>query len=191
MGAMSTEWVEAALTVLRQAGVLLGAGLSRAERETVEARYGFTFAPDHARLLAAALPSGEGWPDWRHGPEDDLRRRLDAPVDGVLFDVSVNGFWPASWGARPADPGEAVREARARVLLWPRLVPVRWHRYLGAGPHGRSVFSVHQTDVICYGVDLLDHLRRELGPSDAGPVGDPEPLWPWSDLARGAEDVDL
>jgi len=188
---MSTELVEAALILLRQAGVMLDAGLSRAEREAVEVRFGFTFAPEHAQLLAACLPIGVAWPDWRHGTEESLRGWLDAPVEGVLFDVSTNGFWPASWGRRPEDPQEAIRRARSRLLLWPRMVPVRGHRYLPAGPQGRAVFSIHQSDVVYYGSDLLDYLQHELGSSDVRPVVDPQPLWPWSDLARGADDVDL
>jgi hypothetical protein len=32
-------------------------------------------------------------PDWRSGNRDELRRLLDWPIDGVLFDVKNNGFW--------------------------------------------------------------------------------------------------
>lgn len=188
---MADELVEAALASLTRAGVRLETGLSRAEQKAIEARFGFTFAPDHAALLSACLPVGEGWPDWRGEPEDSLARRFDAPVEGALFDVSVNSFWPVSWGVKPEDPVTAAGAARRRLLLWPRMVPLHSHRYMAAGPAGRVVFSIHQTDVIYYGSNLLDYFRREFGSFGDQPFVDAYPLWPWSQLARGAEDTDL
>ena len=70
-------------------------GLTDAEFALVEASYGFTFADDHREFLAAGLPvddePGRGWPDWRSGDPAELRRMLDWPVEGVLFDVEHNG----------------------------------------------------------------------------------------------------
>lgn len=188
---MSDELVEAALVSLTSAGVRLEAGLSRAEQKAIEARFGFTFAPDHAALLSTCVPVGERWPDWRSDPESSLARRLDAPVDGALFDVSVNGFWPTSWGVRPEDPQEAAGVARRRLLLWPKMVPLFSHRYMAAGRAGRVVFSIHQTDVIYYGSNLHDYFEREFDSFGNQPFVDVNPLWPWSQLARGAEDTDL
>ena len=71
-------------------------GLTGAESERVEGQLGFRFNPDHRGMLAEVLPSGRGWPDWRHGPIDELRHRLAGPVDGVLFDIEHNVFWPPS-----------------------------------------------------------------------------------------------
>ncbi|WP_204296787.1 hypothetical protein [Actinoplanes campanulatus] len=65
----------------------------------------------------------------------------------------------------------------------PTLVPVYGHRYLpaGAGGHGHPVLSVYQTDIIYYGVDLLDYLHREFGTAPAGSsADDPQataPFW--------------
>lgn len=46
----------------------------------------------------------------------------------------------------------------------PRLIPVYGHRYLPAFPSeaGNPVYSVYQTDIICYGNDLLTYLCREF-----------------------------
>ncbi|HEY7814859.1 MAG TPA: hypothetical protein VIC62_16555 [Nakamurella sp.] len=53
------------------------------------------------------------------------------------------------------------------------------------------MFSVHQSDVIYYGADLADYLRREFDP---GTHREPS-MWGyvrfWSDLACGAESGDL
>ncbi|MGR6998797.1 hypothetical protein ACU686_12820 [Yinghuangia aomiensis] len=83
----------------RLLGADVGPGLSEHELDDVEARFGFRFAADHRVFLAAGLPHGSpSWPDWRHGDPENLRARLSWPVDGVLFDVHINGFWHPAWG---------------------------------------------------------------------------------------------
>jgi hypothetical protein len=39
------------------------------------------------------------------------------------------------------------------------------HRYLpgGAGTFGHPVLSMYQTDIICYGMDLVDYIHQEFG----------------------------
>lgn len=167
-------------------------GLSDRELSRVQDRLGFTFGPEHRELLQLAMPVGRSWPDWRNDPEDELRGRLDGPIEGVVFDVHNNGFWPASWGHRPDSHDDREREARARLADVPRLVPVFSHRCLPSGAQfaPSPVFSVHQTDVIFYGDNLLDYVAHEfmvppLHPSARSHV----PFW--SNLAEGAENGDL
>ncbi|GAB2674769.1 hypothetical protein [Thalassiella azotivora] len=176
-----------ALKILKAARVTLDKGLDTEELDRVEADFGFAFAPDHRDLLAAALPVGERWVDWRRADLSDISARLLWPQEGVLFDVEHNAFWPGSWGDRPAQLGAALERARERVSTWPRLVPVYGHRYLPAAPAptGSPVFSVYQTDVIYYGNDLVDYLHHEFGRaravhSTAAIVRIPV----WSDLAE-------
>jgi hypothetical protein len=79
--------VTEAVDRLRSAGVKLKRCLSNRELAGIERSLGFTFNPEHRRLLALVLPTGESWPDWRHASTDHLRLRFDWPVDGVIFDV--------------------------------------------------------------------------------------------------------
>lgn len=102
---------------LAAGGVRFDRGLSDEEISRVQDRLSFTFGPEHHEFLQSAMPVGESWPDWRNDPEDDLRARLAWPVDGVIFDVHNNGFWPASWGARPGGKDDREREARALMAL--------------------------------------------------------------------------
>lgn len=177
---------------LTTAGVRFDRGLSDQEVSRVQNRLGFTFGPEHRQFLQSAVPVGESWPDWRDDPEDELRARLDGPIDGVIFDVHTNDFWPASWGARPDGKDDREREALAHLARVPRLVPVFSHRCLASDPQfaPSPVFSVHQTDVIFYGDNVLDYVAHEfrvppLHPSERTHV----PFW--SDLSEGAENRDL
>ncbi|TWE18482.1 hypothetical protein FB465_3559 [Kitasatospora atroaurantiaca] len=156
-----------ALALLAALPASIGPGLSDAEVEATEERFGFRFAADHRLFLQAGLPLGRGWPDWRNGDADELRGRLDWPRDGVLFDVK-HGFWYPGWGEKPEDRQEALRLAETRLRDVPQLVPVYSHRYLPgiAGQSGHPVLSVYQTDIIYYGNDLADYLHHEFG----GPV---------------------
>ncbi|MFJ8011221.1 hypothetical protein [Streptomyces sp. NPDC096339] len=143
----------------------IGPGLGERELDAVEERFGFTFSADHRIFLAAGLPRGSrSWPDWRDGDPENLAGRLSRPVEGVLFDVEHSGFWHPAWPSRPTSTSGALRIARCELATVPQLVPVYSHRYLPgtAGEWGHPVLSVHQTDIIFYGNDLADYLRREF-----------------------------
>jgi hypothetical protein len=196
-GGAVTDVVDFAIDRLRQAGVRLERGLGEAELERVQDRFGFEFCAVHRRLLSAVLPAGSErfpqnkWPDWRSGSDEDLRGRLNWPVEGVVFDVLNNGFWSASWGDRPAGAPEADAIAREMVLSVPKMVPIFVHRYLPAAPAPENppVFSIYQTDVIYYGDDLVDYVAQEfhVPPFHLNPVVGLRRVPFWSDLVDGAE----
>jgi hypothetical protein len=155
----------------------IAAGLTDAEFDGVEHEFGFTFAADHRAFLAAGLPTGRSWPDWRGTDRTALRDRLAWPVEGVLFDVTENSFWYGGWGPRPAEDHAALEVARRYLMTVPRMVPIYGHRYLPAGLTGHPVLSMYQTDIIYYGADLDDWLHREFG------LGTPSPKEPHATVA--------
>ncbi|GAB7109069.1 hypothetical protein JCM4814A_73830 [Streptomyces phaeofaciens JCM 4814] len=154
-----------ALLALLPGRVEIEPGMTERELDGVEERWGFRFAPEHRTLLAAGLPTGDGWPDWRGRAPKDLAKQLAWPVDGVLFDVEHNGFWHPDWDPRPAGVGDALEAARVHLATVPVMVPVHLHRCLLADPGrtGTPVLSMYQTDIICYGTDLVDYFHREFG----------------------------
>jgi hypothetical protein len=179
------------VSFLAERGVTLAPGLSAQEFRAVEDTFGFEFGPDHRGLLRLALPSGDDWVDWRQDPEDDLRWRLGSPTEGVLFDVAHNSYWDAGWGPRPEDDSDAAALAKPHIERWHKLVPIFSHRYTPAAPAGPGapVFSVHQSDVIFYGSDLLDYFKNEFGSGgmdsfDAGRA-DLAAYRQWSTIALG------
>ena len=165
---------------LRDLGVEFEAGLTDAEVGNAETRYGFQFPPDLRAFLQAGLPRGGDFPDWRDGDEAALRGWLDLPRRGILFDVEQNGFWLDEWGSRPPSLEEARRVASELVAEAPPLIPIYIHRMMPSEPHlpGNPVFSVHQTDIIYYGVDLRDYLIHEfVARADVG-------IWPIPETVR-------
>ena len=173
--------------LLRERRVVLEKGLSEAELARAERRYGVRFAQDHRELLALALPVGDSWFNWRARADEGIRRAIRWPFEGVLFDVENHVFWPASWGERSNSAAARCEIVKRQVNAWPQLVPLCGHRYLPAAPFGPGapVFSVHQTDVIIYGTNLLEYVEREFGTTRVIPDADPmtSGLEPWSLLA--------
>lgn len=110
-----SDLIAQAIRRLSMSGVRLDRGLSDEEISQIEDTFRFAFGPEHRAFLLAAVPVGQSWPDWRNDRQDDLRGRLDWPVDGVIFDVHNNDFWPASWGDRPDAKDERERAARAHL----------------------------------------------------------------------------
>ena len=155
-----------AAKLLDDAGIELGPGLTDAEFDSIDERFGFRFNPDHHSLLTTALPLGDGWPDWRHGSDLELRAWLDRVAEGFIFDVLNQNppFWPATWGELPCAPEDVATTVRRELATWPRLVPIFGHRFTPAAPSpaGSPVFSAWQTDIIYYGANLVEYLTNEL-----------------------------
>jgi hypothetical protein len=176
--------VEEARILQQNLGEPLRPGLTPAELDDVEDQFGFTFAADHRVFLTAGVPIGDRWPDWRCGDPDHLRKRLDWPVDGVLYDVEHADLWLPEWGPQPRSMCNALSVARRHLATVPQLVPVCGHRYLPgiAGASGYPVLSVYQTDIIYYGWDLRSYLRHEFGGEPLGeePAGGVRPVEFWS-----------
>ncbi|MFH5877586.1 hypothetical protein [Arthrobacter sp. NA-172] len=177
--------VEEAVEVLYAAKVPLAPGLSPWQIDDIEGQFSFEFSPDHVQFLSLALPIGPKWVDWLGDPAG-IQNRLDWPRDGVLFDVRENGFWPEEWGDRPTEVKEALQAARERLGTVPILIPLYSHRFMPAAPApaGSPVFSVHQTDVIYYGSDLVSYFQAEFFrlPNQKLPTHHVDF---WSELAEG------
>jgi hypothetical protein len=174
-----SPWPRVLAELKEERGIPFDAGLSDAEVNGAEHRFGFRFPPDLRAFLQTGLPRGPEFPDWRGGQEARLREWLDVPRQGVLFDIQHNGFWLIEWGPRPSCLEDAFRIANELIAKAPKLIPVCAHRMMPDEPRkaGNPVFSVHQTDIIHYGHDLSHYFREEFGvarwwtpPSEARPI---------------------
>ncbi|HEY2002008.1 MAG TPA: hypothetical protein VGG80_06805 [Acidobacteriaceae bacterium] len=157
------HWLE--LAALLQVGHLeFDPGLTDLEVEATEEKFNFRFPPDLRAFLQTIMPAHIGFHDWRDGNETRLRKMLDWPLQGCLYDVEHNGFWLPEWGPRPELLADALEIAKAKITEAPKLIPIYSHRFIPGEPResGNPVFSVHQMDIIYYGFDLDDYLRHEF-----------------------------
>ncbi|RZS34921.1 hypothetical protein EV193_108271 [Herbihabitans rhizosphaerae] len=190
---MTSFLARRAVRVLRKAGVELRGGMSDDELDHVEKRLGFTFAADHRALLTMVLPVGPGWMDWRLDTDDHLKAALGWAIDGVLYDVERNDFWPKSWGvAKPEDLDEKLILARKNLQSVPTLVPFYMEGCVPAGwaEPGAPVVKAFQT-VEYRGSDIANFLERTLGDKSTPLGGELARIPFWTDLAEGAWSADL
>jgi hypothetical protein len=101
--------------------------------------------------------------DWIHGA-NSIRGALENVIDGLIFDVENSVLWPESWDTKPNTAQEREQRVRELVAAAPKLIPVFEHRFLLAEPYGAGnpVLSIHQSDIIVYGVDLHDYFLIEF-----------------------------
>src|SRR5262249_32026964 len=139
-------------------------------------------------FLQTALPVSGGFPNWRSESEDNLRRLFDHPLDGILFDLEHNDFWPEAWGQKPAKLEDAISIARGFFAQVPPLIPIKYGNYLPAHSvhvhDGDPVLAIRQSAVTVASRDLGSFLTnapaavQENAPSKEVPF--------WSMLARNA-----
>ncbi|WJX95207.1 hypothetical protein P8452_76551 [Trifolium repens] len=146
------------------AGIQVQQGLSEAEFAGIEAEFGFLFPPDLRAILAAGLPIGAGFPEWRAtGARLHLRASLDLPMAAISFQIARNTLWARCWGPKPTDPEKALRVARNALKKAPLLIPIFNHCYIPCNPSlaGNPVFYVDENRIFCCGFDLSDFFQRE------------------------------
>lgn len=150
--------------VLEKARVVFAHGLSRGEIQQLEEEYQFRFPPDLRDFLTFALPVSKGFIDWRQVDREEILESLSWPYEGMCFDIEHNSFWLEEWGPKPTTPEKAFEIARKAVDSAPVLIPIYGHRYIPDQPHehGNPIFSVWQTDIICYGSHLANYLENEF-----------------------------
>ena len=160
-------------------------GYTQEELDDAQEKYGLTFPLDLIALFLERRPV-LGW-DWR-SDELEIREMLQRPCDGLIFDVEHAGLWWPEWGDRPAQADERAEVVRAIVQKAPKLVPLVSHRYIPCEPNeaGNPVFSIHQSDVIYYGVDLDDYFEREFGDPRGSVAETIRHISFWSDLVDRA-----
>lgn len=169
-------------------GTQIETGLSDMEFASIETTYGFRFPPDLRQFLSIGLPVGADWLDWRHSSAGQVRKRMNAPTEGICLDIRSNAFWYSGWGRMPRFLRRRLAIARQSIRQAPRLIPVYGHRYIPDRPSlpGNPVFSIVQTDIIYYGKNLISYLINEfLGMKvlDKTEVGEYRRIEFWSDLA--------
>ena len=175
--------------ILRRWGAELAPGLSDPELARAEGRVGCRFPPDLRSFLRAALPLGEGWPDWRNPDSEQITTQLGWAQRGMIFDLEhCPWWWPPPWGPRPTELYESIQFGLQQLQSVPKLIPIVGHRFLPAEPEeaGNPVLSVWQmVDTIYYGHDLRDYFAYEDDPElRRKPVGKVRKIRFWSEVVE-------
>lgn len=135
-------------------------GLSEEAIIDIEGQLGFSMPPDFRYYLAnTSEPAHADGFSWRNFEKTKYDERVKHLLDGVLFDLENSALWLKRWGQRPNSREDAINRVVEDFQSWPKLLPF-WGGYLPASPceAGNPVFSIHQTDIIYVGANILDRL---------------------------------
>lgn len=172
----------------------LEVGMNEFELSRAEEVYGFRFPPDWREVLSQVLPvdavnvEHQRFPDWRQVPSDYIQGRMQWPFEMLIWDVERNHHRLPGWSEEPHLDEDLKEMTRATLRSAPCLIPIYGHRFLPATPYesGNPIFSMHGTDTIGYGADLLSYFCREFKVTDPREEKPPFKTIPfWEPLARG------
>jgi hypothetical protein len=170
---------------LRLVGFL---GYSSSDLAQIQTQWRIRFPPDLVDLLRTQRPliGGPGSFDWLLSDPSYIQERFDWPFDGFWFDIEHNDLWWPEWGDKPSTPAEQRARLKEVLAGVPKLIPLFGHRYLPAEPFesGSPVFSVYQSDIICYGANLQDWIERERGSWGASLLPPLKEIPFWSEAMR-------
>ncbi|KAH7847141.1 hypothetical protein Vadar_022431 [Vaccinium darrowii] len=181
-----TNLAEKVITHLKNSGVQIQPGLSDAEFARAEAEFGFAFPPDLRAILAAGLPVGPGFPDWRSGSARlQLRSSIDLPVAAVSLNIARNSLRSKSFGFRPDNPVKALKIARNEIKRAPPLIPIFSHCYIPSNPSlaGNPIFYIDENRIFCCGVDLSDFFVRH----ESSLFFQKSPSQPWAEVTKKSD----
>ena len=174
---------------LQSQGVIFDTGLTRQEIETVEQRYGIQLPYELRQLFSIGLPVSSGFYNWRSSSEENVLSIINAlnmPLKGLVSDLDDGYLWRDAWGAKPDEPRKANEIFMRYFANAPKMIPVYLHRYVPFVGHDAivPVFSIMQSDIIYYGVNLVSYLETEFGFREFEdlPLSDYQNVDFWSDL---------
>lgn len=155
---------------MKQQGIALIEGITPAQLDEAERRYGIHFPKKLRAFYEIAMPISEGFVNWIDDSaqnQEQIQKRLAFPLRGILIAIEIEAeeIWPFAWGNCPSDPDEAVELAKEYLKNAAPLIPIYGHRYM---PYLETsveppVLSVYGGDLIYYGFSLTQWFQKEFG----------------------------
>lgn len=170
-------------------------GMDAARIAALQDELGFAFPSDLKLLLAGTIDTKSNASPWAALDRATWRGDMAIIEGGIAFDVEHNNLWLRRWGEQPTSLAAALDIARRDFASWPKLFPLFGHRFLAVEPclDDNPVFSIVQTDIICYGASLAHYLLLEFAPSRDYEhhtyAQNPRHITLWSDFADGRDDI--
>jgi hypothetical protein len=124
-----------------QTGTRWRGGMTAAQIDAAQARFGLTFPPDYRLFLetlhtpdppmvgaqfegSVLVPhSAREFPDWTGDPAP-VEAMLAWPIEVLLWSIEADGGWYRTWGPRPSTKAERDAAVRQLAADGPQLVPV-------------------------------------------------------------------
>lgn len=154
------------IKLLQKRGVKFEAGMSNEKLIEIERIYDINFPESLRSFFAYAIPVGTGFYNWRDtSPENVsyIRSMIAQPMES-MHALAAEVEWCETWGKKPEHPAEIEEKVRKELQKAPKLIPVFAHRYIPVTDEKNPpVISIHGTDVIYYGENLLDYFEVEFG----------------------------
>ena len=161
--------IEKIREILTKKEIKLYEGLTDEEFEKIEKFYSIKFPISLRTLYKELLPEFYNWRDFSEENVENIKNFLNAPIQGMLFDIQYNGFWKKCFGQKTDDVEENKRIAleyleKSNNETVPKLIPIYSHRFVPSYPDiiDIPVISVVQTDIIYYGNNLVDYFENEF-----------------------------
>lgn len=159
--------------LLKQNGIIIDSGLSDDEISIIESKYDISFPKSLKDFYKEGLPVSEGFINWKDYSDENVEY-IKSLIQSAFSDVSENAgeiYWNDEWGDEPDDTDEVAEIIREKLKSAPKLIPIYSHRYIPMGTSDNPpVISVHEIDIIYYGLDLADYFKVEFGAKEQSDI---------------------
>ena len=156
---------EEIIAKLKSEGVVFEEGLDEIEIQKIESFYEINFPEELRMFYMEALPISDGFYNWRDFDSTNTERikeMLLRPKQDIIEHVE-DIDWLECWGDYPE-----TEDDKAKIIITilgdaSTLIPIKGHRYISNQLEDNNpIFSVHGTDIICYGENLIQYLLIEF-----------------------------
>ncbi len=154
---------------MRAEGIQFSA-LSDSDFLKIEEIYGIQFPRALRAFYRDGIPSSDvedEFPRWNDfSPEniETVKKRIRAPIEQLLHYLKDDTeYWP--WRDRPKEWEDAKKAYEKAAETATPLIPIYLHRYVPVmeGVDDPPILSIAAGfDIVCYGSNLEDYLRREF-----------------------------
>jgi len=151
---------------LKKKGVEFTNGLTCQEIANMERQYQISFPTEIQKFYSIELPISHGFYNWKDFSKENvgfIKCQLSRPFEDLKEYVDEID-WCEDWEEEPDARDERNKLLIEKINMAPRLFPVYSHRYIAClDSESNPVFSIHGTDIIYYGENLLSYFEIEFG----------------------------
>ena len=125
--------------ILENKGIEIYDGLSDEEFEKIENFYNIKFPKVLRILYKSFLPNFYNWRDFSENNVKKVKKYLNMPIEGILFDIENNNFWMDCLGEKTGNLQQDKAKAKnylknAKEEEVPKLIPIYSHIFVPSFP---------------------------------------------------------